>query len=379
MKERKADPLRRCVELILTESRSEAFRSVREYRQMSPGIAGSRRGERAIEALASFLGNSVPGLHLLRARRRLSARVLGIMHGICWDVGFDKGCDVQEPEDYHRILLRWVQECAEPVTGDGSPAFDYVVDKVSSKLRVAYFRILILGFVPIIGASAGLLIEASMVRRFQQCAYGFYVVLASTGARSLPAGCTGEERVSKRPDARQQGPAISFERWVERYWESHLTDDVQRRARAAAPVAGSPFLVRLLSGSSGVLGSCLPGLHVAAYREIETMLLLETLQAICWRAAVQHGCEAEHARHFEWLLWRWAHARPTQWDNSDREPRDQQRLIMAVSDSLRNAYPWKLAFGFIPIVGAVVGFAINGSMGTRFYRLTREFYERGGD
>ena len=91
-------------------------------------------------------------------------------------------------------------------------------------------------------------------------------------------------------------------------------------------------------------------------------------------AAARHGREAEHDRDFARLLWRWAHP-GSGWDDAGGEPRGQDGVITAVSAALLRAYRWKLAFGFLPLIGAAAGYAINGSLGVRFYRLARRFYE----
>lgn len=170
------------------------------------------------------------------------------------------------------------------------------------------------------------------------------------------------------------GAGSAHWRWVESYWESHRSEEIMRRTRATAPVMGSPSRVRLFTGATGILGNCLPGLHVAAFRAVEVGMFMGALQAIAWQAAARHGREAEHDRDFARLLWRWAHP-GSGWDDAGGEPRGQDGVITAVSAALLRAYRWKLAFGFLPLIGAAAGYAINGSLGVRFYRLARRFYE----
>lgn len=139
-------------------------------------------------------------------------------------------------------------------------------------------------------------------------------------------------------------------------------------------VARSPARVRLYAGASGLLGSCLPVLHVAALRAVEVGMFMQALQAIAWQAAARRGREAEHDRDFARLLWRWAHPGSDR-DDADGGPRGEDDVITAVTAALLRAYRWKLAFGFVPLVGAAVGYAVNGSLGMRFYRLARRFYD----
>ena len=171
-----------------------------------------------------------------------------------------------------------------------------------------------------------------------------------------------------------RGIGRAHRRWVEGYWATHRSEEVVRQTRAAWVVARSPARVRLYAGASGLLGSCLPVLHVAALRAVEVGMFMQALQAIAWHAAARRGREAEHDRDFERLLWRWAHPGSDR-DEAGSDPRGQDDVITAVTAALLRAYRWKLAFGFVPLIGAAVGYAVNGSLGMRFYRLARRFYD----
>ena len=51
-------------------------------------------------------------------------------------------------------------------------------------------------------------------------------------------------------------------------------------------------------------------------------------------------------------------------------------MVDAVSAKLRGPHLWKLVFGFLPVVGPLLSYVVNGSMAARFYRLTLRFYEQ---
>ena len=138
-------------------------------------------------------------------------------------------------------------------------------------------------------------------------------------------------------------------------------------------------MARLLSGSSGLLGSWLPGFHIFHdCHQVE--VFLESLQDICWCAGVQRGCESDHGRDFERVLWRWASTR-SEWSQNDRgecDQDDREAPIAAVSAKLRRVSLWRLAFGFLPMIGPIADFLIHGSMGARFYNVTRAYFTARG-
>ena len=51
-------------------------------------------------------------------------------------------------------------------------------------------------------------------------------------------------------------------------------------------------------------------------------------------------------------------------------------LVAAVSAKLRGPHLWKLALGFLPVIGPLLALMINGSMAARFYRLTQRLYQQ---
>ena len=326
-------------------------------------------------AVAGFLANSIPIVHLWRPRR-FAERLLGEMRMLCWRVGFDKGCEVQEPLDFEHALLLWARtsQTDDARSGD-SPATGEVVERVSAQLRAVHLRVITFGFFPVVGPVAGFLIEGSLVARFHRCASEFYETLALSGERSLPANFA----ISRAPSmAMDDRGSISnrYRRWVESFLATHLSEANMLLTRAAVPSLGSLQMARIITGGSGIMGNWLPGLHIVRYRDIEADMFLGALQAICWRAGAG-GCEEDHSRDFQRVLLSWAGAGVPDSDpaaSAAGEECDRETLIAAVSAKLRTVYLWKLAFGFLPLIGPIAGFMINGSMGARFYRAARDFY-----
>ena len=129
-----------CVKNFLSEDRSRYLRSMREYHRMISPKEQTLRGHWALAAAAGFVTNSVPIIHLWQGRRRkFTTLLLGKMHTLCWAVGFKKTTDVQEPDDFQRVLLRWTQEANEDCRRDREvPLTSEVVERVSEKLRSAH-------------------------------------------------------------------------------------------------------------------------------------------------------------------------------------------------------------------------------------------------
>lgn len=99
-------------------------------------------------------------------------------------------------------------------------------------------------------------------------------------------------------------------------------------------------------------------------------MLLSLLQGICWHAGVKAAREDDHFKDFEQMLLHWAGR------NRDDEVPSPEELIAAVSAKLRVPYLWKLVFGFLPVVGPLLGSIVSGSMAARFYRLAQRYYQQ---
>lgn len=323
-------------------------------------------------AAAGFLANSIPVVHFLFAWR-FTTQILERMHLLCWDVGLTRGYQVQEPSDFEHILFQWGRTTChrDEVI---APTREDVVEVVSAKLRSANLRVVILGLFPVVGPVAGFIIGRGLMVCFYRYVAEFYETLSSSEKRRLSSPYV----IGPPARSKERGFADSSRGVVEGFWASHLTEENMRRIRAAAPFVRSLRSARLLAGASGIIGNWLPGLHVVRHRSIETGMFLEALQAICWGTSRKCGHEAEHSRDFERVLSRWAGAGAADLDPSNRlgsEEHDHEALISAISAKLDSVYRWKTAFGFLPIMGPIVGFLINGSMGAHFFRLSREPYE----
>ncbi|MCY4372858.1 MAG: hypothetical protein OXC31_03725 [Spirochaetaceae bacterium] len=94
------------------------------------------------------------------------------------------------------------------------------------------------------------------------------------------------------------------------------------------------------------------------------------MQAIWWQVATKAGRDDGSGDDFEHVLLLWAGAR-----HDDQTP-SREALIAAVSAKLQAAWLWKLAFGFLPLIGAVMGLVIDGSMAARIYGVSDRLYEQ---
>ena len=429
-----------CVASFLSEDRTPHLSTMREYSRGISPTDRTLRGHGVLATTAGFVTNSVPGIHLLwGSRKRYVKRLLGKLHMLCWAVGFKANCDVQEPEDFLRVLLRWTREADHGLCHRDVPSANEVVARVSERLRTAHLKVLTTGFLPIVGPVVGLVIEGSLITRFRVCAEEFYESPSLTHERSLPeghvttlsqsAGRFGERQLSlsyeicvdnflvkntsdeymglvraTAPITRSQSAgrfgerqlSLSYEICVDNFLVKNTSDllldfhhvpfglvvgehakvgSTDCAVRATAPITRSRKMARLLSGSSGMLGSWIPGFHVCLDSH-QVSMFLESLQAICWSGGEQHGCESHHGKDFRRVLWQWASKR-SEWSQNERGEFDQddsQELVAAVSAKLRKASQWKLAFGFLPMIGPIAAFLIHGSMGARFYDATRAYF-----
>ena len=335
------------------------------------------RGHRALAAVAGFVANAIPVIHLWRTcRHRFTKRLLERMHISCWAAGFEKVCDVQDPHDFQRVLLRWARETQHGGVRDrDAPWADVVVESVSAKFRTAHVRVLTVGFFPVIGPVFASVTERSLIARFQRNAREFYEALASTGERQMQAYFVPAHEQCSVP-TEDTGLLDTPHGCVEIYWAEHLSEEHMRSVRAAASIAQSEQKARLLSASAGLLGSWLPGFRIR-HDPHQIDVFLESLQAICWCAGVQRGCEADHAIDLDRITWRWASTRTekrSQSRVSEYEQNGHEALIAAVSEKMERASMWQRAFGVLPILGPVAGFLIYGSMGARFYRISRTYF-----
>ena len=366
-----------CVKRFFAEDRSQYLVSMREYaRMMSPDEQTLRR-YRALAALAGFVANAIPVIHLWRTcRHGFTKRLLEKMHMSCWAVGLGKGCDVQDPHDFQHVLLRWARENQHRHVRDRDDSWtDLVAESVSTTFRTAHVRVLTFGFLPVVGPVFGSAIERSLVASFQRHARRFYDALASTGEQHLHADSVRAHSQSAAI-GEDTGFLDSPRRCVESYWAGHLSDEHMRVVRAATPIAGSVQGARLLSAAAGLIGSWLPGFHIRDDPH-QINMFLKSLQAICLGAGVRHGCEGNHATDLDRVAWRWATTRSEKRSRSGASKYDQsgrEALIAAVSAKIKRASMWKHAFGVLPILGPVAGFLIYGSMGARFYRVSRAYF-----
>ena len=240
---------------------------------------------------------------------------------------------------------------------------------MARRLRTARFWKLTLGFVPIVGPIAAYRIDGALALRFHDRAKEYFSDLRSAGVRHLPNDFAIPSPPRPSRDRRKDRSLESVRREVRRYLSEHLSEQQMRHVRRMPRIVVSIRMARMMAGSSGFAVNMVPIRHLWISR-VATGMLLATLQGICWRAAVNTGREHDHGDDFERVLLLWAGGDP------DVEASSSEELITAVSAKLQAAHLWNLAFGFLPLLGPVLGFIVNGSMAARFYRLTQRFYEQ---
>ena len=134
---------------------------------------------------------------------------------------------------------------------------------------------------------------------------------------------------------------------------------------------------RLYGGACVFFVYLVPVLHVWRMNEPRfDAAFLGALSKICWHAGCEAGDDDLDHRDLEQALWRWA-------TTSDRDlyadrTIDESRaaLVASVSRRLRRRYWWRLLCGFVPVIGALVGYADRGSEAVRFDRMAREYFRR---
>jgi len=365
--------IRERVERFLAEDHPERLSDIRDSMRRHPELRTDlRSGRRFTKTRAGIDGsveNLIPVLHLRRTLRGAPAPLETLRYG-CWETGFQSGIEVDGRHDFERVLDLWGrQRAAEESPCDGGPEPEELAEAVARRLRTARFWKLTLGFVPIVGPIAAYRIDGALALRFHDRAKEYFSDLRSAGVRHLPNDFAIPPPPRPHRDRRKERSTVSTRSEVARYLTEHRYEERMRHVRRMPRIVGSIRMARMMAGSSGFAVNMVPIRHLWISR-VATGMLLATLQGICWRAAVNTGREHDHGDDFERVLLLWAGGDP------DVEASSSEELITAVSARLQAAHLWKLAFGFLPLLGPVLGFIVNGSMAARFYRLTQRFYEQ---
>ena len=362
--------IRERVERFLAEDHAEHLSrlrdSVRRMRRL-PYARFGRKRMRTTAGLAGLIDSVIPVMHVARMRRG-APKPLETFRYRCWELGFETGIEVDEHHDFESVLCRWAQRPGESLC-DKLPEPDELAEAVVLRLRPFRFWKLVLGFVPIVGPIAAYRLDVALALRFHDLATRYFHNLKSAGIRPLPEDFAIAPPPRKRRDGKKDGSPDSMRRTVERFLAEHRSEEHLRHVRGMAQVGATARSARWIAGSPGMAANLIPIRHLQ-FRDIDASMLLTMLQAIWWKAATNAGRGDDPGDDFERVLSLWAGGA------QDDEATSREELVAAVAAKLQAACLWKLAFGFLPLIGAVMGLMIDGSMAARIYRVAQRFYEQ---
>lgn len=363
--------IRERVKRFLVEDRPERLSELRELQRRAVGhLLGSRKWMRSTAGIGALIDNFIPVVHVARMRRSVP-KPLEKLRYECWALGFHAGVEVDERRDFQCVLYRWAQRPGDRELGGELPEPDELTEAVVQRLRPSRFWKLALGFVPIVGAIAAHRLDVALALRFHDLATRYFRDLKSAGIRPLPEDFAIPPPPRKRRDRKMDGSPDSMRRTVERFLAEHRSEEHLRHVRGMASIGESARTARWIAGSSGLFTNLIPIRHLQSrYRDIDTNMFLTTLQAIWWKAATDAGRDDDPGDDFERVLSLWAPGA------QDDEATSREELVAAVAAKLQAACLWKLAFGFLPLIGAVMGLMVDGSMAARLYRVAHRFYEQ---
>ena len=373
MKRTQGSRVRERVERFLAEDHPERLSDLRDSMRRHPQLRSDlRSGRRLTKMQAGIEGwaeNLMPLLHLWRGLRGAPAPLETLRYR-CWETGFQSGIEVDGCHDFERVLGRWArQRAADESPYDRVPESGKLAEAVVRRLRASRFWKLTLGFLPIVGPIAAYWIDAALALRFHDRAKEYFRDLRSAGVRHLPDDFAIPPPPRPHRDTRKDRFPVSTRREARRYLSEYRSEEQMRQVRRTARLGNSVRQSRIMAGSWGFGVYAVPVLHLWLSR-IETGMFLSLLQGICWHAGVKAAREDDHFEDFEQVLLHWAGR------NRDDEVPSPEELIAAVSAKLRVPYLWKLVFGFLPVVGPLLGSIVSGSMAARFYRLAQRYYQQ---
>ena len=358
------------VERFLAEDHPERLSELRELQRRVVSDRHRRKLMKSSAGIGALIDNFIPVMHIPRTRRG-APEPLERLRYQCWELGFQTGVEVDERRDFQLVLHRWARRPGDREPGDKLSETDELAEAVVHRLRPSRFWKLVLGFVPIVGPIAAYRLDVALALRFHDLATEYFRDLRSAGIRPLPGDFALPPPPRTHRDRKKDGSPDSMRRTVERFLAEHRSEVHLSDVRGMARIGESARTARWIAGSSGLATNLIPIRHLQfGFRDVEAHMFLMMLQAICFQAALNAGREADHGDDFERLLLRWARA------EQDEEAPAREPLIAAVSAKLQAACLWKLAFGFVPLIGAIMGIMIDGSMAARLYRIARRFYEQ---
>ena len=352
------------VERFLAEDHPERLSELRELQRRSVSDRHRRKLMKSSAGIGAMIDNFIPAMHIPRMRRG-APKPLETLQYQCWELGFQAGVEVDERRDFQLVLYRWARRPGNRELSDELPETDELAEAVVHRLRPSRFWKLLLGFVPIVGPIVAYRIDVALALCFHDLATAYFRMLRASGVRPLPDDFALALPPRAGRDRRKQGVSESTQKTVERFLAEPRTEEQLRDIRGMTRIGNSVRTARWLAGSSGMATNLIPGRHLR-FHDIDIDMYLFTLEAICWRASR----EDQRGRDFERVLLLWAGG-----DQDDEAPPGEE-LIAGVSAKLQAAHLWKMAFGFLPLIGPIMGFIIDGSMAARFYRLAHEYYEQ---
>lgn len=362
--------IRERVERFLAEDHPERLSEARELQRRAVGHPHGPKAMKSTAGIGALSDNFIPAVHVARMRRGVP-RPLETLQYRCWALGFQAGVEVDERRDFQRVLYHWARRPGDRELGDELPETVELAEAVVHRLRSSRFWKLVLGFVPVVGPIAAYRIDAALALRFHDHAAEYFRDLRSAGIRQLPDDSALPLPPRATRDRTNDGSTVSMRRTVERFLAEHRSDEHLFHVRGMARIGASARTARWIAGAPGMATNLIPIRHVKPrFRDLDTDMLLTTLQAIWWQVATKAGRDGGSGDDFERVLLLWAGAR-----HDDQTP-SREALIAAVSAKLQAAWLWKLAFGFLPLIGAVMGLVIDGSMAARIYRVSDRFYEQ---
>lgn len=358
------------VERFLAEDHPERLSELRELQRRVVGhLPRPRKLMRSTAGIGALIDNFIPVVHVARMRRGVP-KPLEKLRYECWALGFSAGVEVDERRDFQCVLYRWAQRPGNRELGGELPEPDELTEAVVHRLRPSRFWKRALGFVPIVGPIAAYRLDVALALRFHDHATGYFRDLKSAGVRPLPDDFA-IPRPPRTDRARKEGGSDSMRRTVERFLAEHRSEEQLRHVRGMARIGESARTARWIAGSSGMATNLIPIRHVQfGFRDIDASMFLTMLQAIWWKTATNAGRDDDPGDDFQRVLLLWAGGA------QDDETTSREELVAAVAAKLHAACLWKLAFGFLPLIGAVMGLMIDGSMAARVYRVAQRFYEQ---
>ena len=145
--------------------------------------------------------------------------------------------------------------------------------------------------------------------------------------------------------------------------------DFQRRHPESRLVRS---MTKTQAGIVGAVETLIPVLHLMRARR-GVPAPLETLRHRCWAIGFQAGIEVDARHDFECVLDRWARKGPDG-NGLDASRPEPEELAEAVARRLRASRFWKIALGFVPVVGPVAAYRIDAALALRFHDRAKAYF-----